>query len=205
MGWRRLAVAGALVLFASACVTINIYFPEAKAEQAIKAIVEDVLGEEAVPPGQDAPPGGAEKGSHQSPGATRLGLPNPLDWLIPPARAAEPDFTVESPEIRRIQAQMKSRQSELRPFFDSGAIGFDRDGLLEIRDPGAVSLRERNRLQQLVEAANGDRKALYEAIARANGHPEWESEIQAIFADQWVEEAPQGWWYRDDSGAWKQK
>ncbi|MGD2081762.1 MAG: YdbL family protein [Chromatiales bacterium] len=197
MGWKRLAVAGALMVLASACVTINIYFPEAKAEEAIKAIVEDVLGTEEVP---------AEKknGSREDPAGRRLAL-NLLDWLVPPAQAAEPDFTVESPEIRRIQAQMKSRQSDLKPFYDSGAIGFTRDGLVEIRDSGAVSLKERNRLQQLVNQENSDRSALYKAIAKANGHPEWESNIQGVFGEQWIKEAPQGWWYRDASGTWKQK
>jgi uncharacterized protein YdbL (DUF1318 family) len=197
MGWKTLIPAGALMVLASACVTINIYFPEAKAEEAIKAIVEDVLGE-------DAAPSGKTNGSRAEPGSRKLVF-NPLDWLVPPAQAAEPDFTVESPEIRRIQAQMKSRQSQLRPFYESGAIGFTRDGLVAIRDAGAVGLRERNRLQQLVQEENADRSALYAAIARANGHPEWEDNIRKIFAEQWVSEAPGGWWYRDGSGAWKQK
>jgi uncharacterized protein YdbL (DUF1318 family) len=197
MGWKALVAAGALMVLASACVTINIYFPEAKAEEAIKAIVEDVLGE-------DAAPSGRTNGARTDSRARRLVF-SPLDWLVPQAQAAEPDFTVESPEIRRIQAQMKRRQGELRPFYESGAIGLTQDGLVAVRDADAVGLRERNRLQQLVQEENADRSALYAAIARANGRPEWESNIREIFAEQWVGEAPGGWWYRDVSGAWKQK
>ncbi len=46
---------------------------------------------------------------------------------------------------------------------------------------------------------------MYQGIARENGHPEWESEIRATFAERWVTNAPRGWWYQDDGGGWKKK
>ena len=60
MNPTKLWGAGALALLLSACVTINIYFPEAQADQAVKAIVKDVLGKD-VPAAEPAPTG--EKGS----------------------------------------------------------------------------------------------------------------------------------------------
>jgi len=38
----RMALAGALILGVSACVTINIYFPAAAAEKAADAIIDNV-------------------------------------------------------------------------------------------------------------------------------------------------------------------
>ena len=61
------------------------------------------------------------------------------------------------------------------------------------------------RVQQLVAEENRDRNALYAEIARANGHPEWESEIRSTFARRWVDNAPGGWWYQDAAGVWKRK
>jgi len=39
---RRIAMLGAIVASASACVTINIYFPAAAAEKAADRIIDDV-------------------------------------------------------------------------------------------------------------------------------------------------------------------
>jgi hypothetical protein len=46
---------------------------------------------------------------------------------------------------------------------------------------------------------------MYREIARANGHPEWEEEIRATFAQRWVQKAAPGWWYQNQSGAWVRK
>ena len=45
----------------------------------------------------------------------------------------------------------------------------------------------------------------YREIAAANGHSEWEADIRTTFAERWASKAPAGWWYQDESGAWKQK
>jgi len=39
----------------------------------------------------------------------------------------------------------------------------------------------------------------------ANGHPEWEQEIQETFAREWVRNARPGWYYQDSGGTWRQK
>ena len=38
----------------------------------------------------------------------------------------------------------------------------------------------------------------------ANGQPQWEGQIRAVFAQRWVAKASAGWWYQD-AGGWKQK
>jgi uncharacterized protein YdbL (DUF1318 family) len=190
-------------LFLTACVTINIYFPAAEAKEAAEKIVDDILQSAPV----DVKPAPAGDGQGALPGNS--GQFNAfavlLDLLLPAAHAAAPNFSVDSPQIRRIQAELKQRHPRLAPFYRSGAIGFTEDGKVAIRDAKAVSLRERKSLEKLVAADNGDRDSLYQAIARANGHPEWEAEVRAVFAKTWVEKAEKGWWYRKPNGQWMKK
>jgi uncharacterized protein YdbL (DUF1318 family) len=128
-----------------------------------------------------------------------------LDFLVPGAQAATPDFNVDTPKIRSIQASMKKRHQSLIPYYASGAIGYTKDALVGIRDASAIPLKERNRVKKLVAGDNSDRNALYQAIADANGHPEWEPEVRATFAEKWVQKAESGWWYQDSAGSWEQK
>jgi len=193
----------ALTLFLSACVTINIYFPSAQAQEAAEKIVEDILQQSPQQSPQQNP---AEDQSSAPHGQPRLGWIEPLlDFLVPTAHAAQPDFSVDTPEIRKLQARLKQHHAELAPFFDKGAVGFTQDGLVAIRDAGAIGLRDRPRVQKLVEEDNKTRNALYRAIAVANKHPEWESDVRQVFARTWIEKAAKGWYYKDKSGAWKQK
>jgi uncharacterized protein YdbL (DUF1318 family) len=112
---------------------------------------------------------------------------------------------VDSPEIRRIQASLKQRHASLRPFYGSGAIGFTQQGLVAVRDPKAVGLRDKAKLNQLVAADNADRNRLYQAIAKANGHPEWEKDVRSVFSMTWIEKAESGWWYQKNGGQWARK
>ncbi|NIR62118.1 MAG: YdbL family protein [Gammaproteobacteria bacterium] len=203
-------VAGAFAM--AACVTINIYFPAAAAEKAADRIIQDVWGQQ--PQRQEQPPAGEQPEGQgtEAPPAERGALDREqvlarafLDFVVPPARAAQADINVETPAIRRLKAAMKERHEALEPYYRDGAIGLNRQGLVEIRDLGAVPLRERKRLQQLVANENADRNALYREIAEANGHPEWREEIRKTFAERWIANAPEGWWYRDTEAKWRVK
>jgi uncharacterized protein YdbL (DUF1318 family) len=189
----RLPSLAASLLFLTACVTINVYFPAAEAQEAAREFVEKVIGEDEAP----AP---------QSDGG---GMAANFDWttlLISSAYAQSADITIRTPAIQAIQDRMAQRfQSQLAAGFDSGALGFGRDGLLVVRDAAAVALKDRAALQQAVADDNRDRNAVYREIAVANGHAEWESQIRETFAKQWVQSARGGWWYQDAAGAWKQK
>jgi uncharacterized protein YdbL (DUF1318 family) len=187
---------GALLL--AACVTINVYFPAAEAQEAAREFVEKVIGDEAAPaPTQPE----SESAPASGPGGFAL-----LDLLIPAAHAQSADITIKTPAIQGIQDRMAARfQSSLEAHFGSGALGFGRDGLLVVRDAAAVGLKDRSALNTAVADDNRDRNAVYREIAVANGHPEWEAQIREIFAKQWIASARAGWWYQDASGAWKQK
>lgn len=311
---RRLPLLLGLVLFASACVTIHIYFPAAAAEEAARTIVREVLelpeagasnpspspetGTEtdassntnsgtstsasadldgatglkasvqpsfpvssrpsfrqglpessgqgrqdlfAVNPathgtgftplhggnderGQNLPFSYIREGDLESGGlsqASELLPPNQeffgsegtsrsvLVWIlerwIPAAQAQTPNIRVQTPAVQRIQASMRTRNAELLPHWQSGAIGFSSDGLVLARDLSALPLRDRPTVQRLINEENADRVALYREIARANDRPDWEAQIRNTFARVWVEEAPRGYWFQNTAGQWQQK
>ena len=195
----RIPVAMSLLLFAAACVTINVYFPSEAAAQAADRIIQDVYGEQ---PGEtDAP---VEPQSRLPYSEIRSSGYVLLDWFISPAHA-KADISVNTPAIRQLQASMEKRHQKLAPYYKSGAVGMTRDGEITLRDQKQVPMKDRNSVKGLVSKENRDRSALYKEIARANGHPEWEAEIRSTFATRWVSNAPGGWWYQSKQGAWKQK
>lgn len=193
-------------LLATACVTINIYFPAAAAESAAREIVDDIL--RAQPPADRSPAGAPEEkrpGSSGAEGRARWLARVALDLWVSPAQAAQANLEIDTPEIRRLRASMKARIGALGSHYRSGAVGLASNGLVELRAPAEVPSSQRAQVRQLVAAENRDRQALYAAIAKANGHPEWKADIQQTFARVWVEQAPAGWWYQDASGRWVRK
>lgn len=191
-----------LALFAlSACVTINVYFPAAQAEQVADQITTRVLGGDQAP--APALPDQQPQSNYVEPGERSFAAML-LDWIVPSAHAAQ-KFTANTPEARKLEASMSARIGQLKPYFKSGAIGFTNNALVGIRDNNAIPLKERSRVRNAVDAENRDRNALYREIANANGHPEWEKDIRAQFSKSWVKAAPKGWWYQTAGGSWKQK
>jgi len=124
--------------------------------------------------------------------------------LVTPVFAAA-NLEINTPAVSRLQASMQSRYQRLSRYFASGAVGLTHNGLVALRAASQVPLPQRQQVSALVSAENQDRRALYREIARANGHPEWEAEIQATFAQRWISKAPAGWWYQSPGGAWRRK
>ena len=189
----------ALFVLAS-CVTINVYFPSAAAERAAEQFVGDVLGEPKNPEGSLFDP-------LQPPGnVIYLAAAGVLDWIVPSAQAQQPELEINTPQINSIKSRMAERQRQyLNGWFDAGAIGFSDEGLIVIRDRAAVPLAERRNLESVVADENRDRTAVYREIAVANGHPEWEADIQKTWAREWIANARKGWYYQDANGNWRQK
>ena len=183
-----------LSLLTAACVTINVYFPAAAVEKAADRIIEDIWGAPA-------------PSSGMLPTTERVYIaqsPFWLDLFIRPANA-QAEINVSTPAIDKLKKSMSARFGQLEPLFNSGALGLTADGLVSIRDANAVGLKERAQAQKLVKQENADRSALYREIAKANDHPEWESDIRATFAKQWIKNARSGWWYQNSKGAWQQR
>ncbi|WP_456404025.1 YdbL family protein [Thiolapillus sp.] len=194
-----------LSLLLGACVTINIYFPAAAAEEAAREIVRDVLDvEQPESRSEDKQQPKDDQSAIERPNMALIAAGRLVELLVSEAHAAGADINIDTPAISRLRQSMSKRQRSLAPFYRSGAIGFDESGRVAIRDLKAVPLKDRNRVKKLVADENRDRDALYREIARANGHPEWEADIRKTFSRIWIEEAPKGYWYKK-GGSWKKK
>ncbi len=199
-----------MVLLAG-CVTVNVYFPAAQAQQAADQVIGNIMGSDssgATPASgtttQPAPaPSAQPASSGLEPLAARV-----LGALIPAAYAAEPQVNlhVQTPAIQAIEARMRARfQSIMRGLLESGAVGFTNNGDVAIRDAAKIPLAQRAEATQAVAQENADRAELYKQIAIANGHPDWAQRMRETFASQWISRERAGWYYQDASGKWQQK
>ncbi|MGR8940799.1 MAG: YdbL family protein [Gammaproteobacteria bacterium] len=193
---KKLSVMGALLL--SACVTINIYFPAAAAEKAADEIIKDIQN---VAPQQPQPKSGLDADHAE----LNRWLEKAIAMVISSAEAAEANLSIDSAEIRQLRATMEKRFTSLQPNYAAGYIGIKADGFLTVREGANIPLKDRNQVTKLVAAENKDRQSLYQAIANANGHPEWLEQIKSTFAARWIGNAQSGWWYQSPNGSWTQK
>ncbi len=205
--YRQFLMTLLVTLSVASCVTINIYFPAAAAQKAAEKIVDDVLGPD------QAHPAAKEQGEQKNNNDQSYYL-NPservilsiTDFFIPAAQAAgQANLSIDSPAIRSLQASMKKRQTKLRPFYQSGAVGFTNNALIAVVNASALSIKQRSTVKKLVSAENRDRMNLYKEIANANGHPEWQADIQKTFAKTWIQKISAGWMYQTSAGQWKKK
>ena len=185
-----------LLLILSACVTVNIYFPAAAVQRAADEIVKETWG------GSN---GKSERVQPQSllPFAPRRTLSLSLTRE---AFAQEADINVSNPAIRGLSDSIKRRSGAIKPYMDKGSAGINQSGLLVVRSSEGLNLKERAEVQQLIEAENRDREALYAEIAKANNiPPDAVPKIKGIFAKSWIDQAQTGWWIQDSQGNWKRK
>jgi uncharacterized protein YdbL (DUF1318 family) len=115
------------------------------------------------------------------------------------------NIEIDTPAISSLRQSMQQRHSQLEAYYERGAVGLTRDGLIAMRDANALPLAARQPVNALIAAENQDRNALYREIARANSHPEWEADIRATFGQRWIDLARPGWWYQATNGSWVRK
>ncbi|MGH8117852.1 MAG: YdbL family protein [Rhodanobacteraceae bacterium] len=199
-----------MVLLAG-CVTVNVYFPAAQAQQAADQVIGNIMGSDssgATPaPAASTHPAPTPSAKPASSGLEPLAA-RVVRALIPAAYAAEPQVNlhIQTPAIQAIEARMRTRfQSIMRGLLQSGAVGFTNNGDVAIRDASKIPLAERSQATQAVAQENADRAELYKQIAIANGHPEWAQRMRETFARQWISRERPGWYYQDASGKWQQK
>ena len=185
-----------LIFFVSACVTVNIYFPAAAVERAADQIVKETWGGPAKPATPVPQPQSRSLFSRNR----FLALS-----FVSEAFAQDADINVTNPAIRALKESIKNRSNAIKPYMDRGNIGIARDGLLAIRSADGLNLKERAEVNQLIDAENKDREALYAEIAKANGIPKENiPKIKSIFAKSWIEQAQPGWWIQSN-GNWQKK
>jgi uncharacterized protein YdbL (DUF1318 family) len=119
------------------------------------------------------------------------------------AYAGGKETTVSNAAIDSLKAKLKGRSGVLAGYFDAGAIGEGKDGLVAIRDASAVPMKDRAKLNGVVKDENADRKALYKEVAKALKVKDKDlPQVEKAFADQWRETVRKGWWIQSDAGEW---
>lgn len=114
------------------------------------------------------------------------------------------DLDVNTTAVAAVKASMQNRHQQLFAHYQSGAVGLASDGFVVVKDASMVPLSQRSALAALVKDENADRVRLYQGIATANGHPEWQGEIQRTFGQRWIDKAQAGWWVQRE-GQWVKK
>jgi len=198
------------LLFLTACVTINVYFPVQAAEKAADKIIDKVWGNKPQPTDDKEP----TIDDSETPQTNESRVPTlkplvywPTHWIgiiISPAYAGA-NLDISSSAIKALQARMRKRHRKLKPFYNNGAVGLTNNALITLRSPAKIPLKKRRDVKRWVTQENKDRLNLYRKIAQANGHPEWEASIRKTFARRWIKRASRGWWYQDGNGKWRQR
>ncbi|MFT5350146.1 MAG: hypothetical protein ACI9MF_000961, partial [Gammaproteobacteria bacterium] len=123
------------LLLLTACVTINVYFPAAAAESAADKIIQEVYGDEAVDENSNNSQDDSQTSTNQPEANILISF---LQSIIPAAQAQQPDINVSSPGINKLKSLMKQHHRELSPYYGSGAVGMESNGLITLRDAKAV-------------------------------------------------------------------
>lgn len=183
-----LTILVSLFVWTIACVTINIYFPEATVQKTAEEIVDEVRKSEKEGEKKQ------EKDLVQS------------SFSFIPAAYAQEEQTVSTPKIRALKQSLKEKEPLLRPFFDQGRIGESNDGFIRIRSEDGLSLKDKADLRRLTNEVNKDRESLYAEVAKAlNIEVSQIPRIQKIFAKSWIENSSPGWWIQEEDGQWVRK
>lgn len=177
-----------LFVLTIACVTINIYFPEAAVQKTAEEIVDEVRKSEEEGKKKQ------EKDIVQS------------SFSFIPAAYAQEEERVSTPKIRALKQALKEKEPLLQPLFEKGNIGEANDGFIQIRSEEDLSLKEKADVRRLTKEVNSDRENLYTEVARAlNIEKSQILRIQKIFAKRWIENSRPGWWIQKDDGEWTRK
>ncbi len=201
-------------LVAAACVTINVYFPEAavkdlsqQIEEAVaKAAAQGSAGAEA-PVEEDSPEGGDSTSLSATAARAVVGT---LLWLSAPEAHAQGEEVaapeISSPAIRAIVRSRAERLEEIRGHKSAGHLGESNQALLVARSLDSLELRDRAAVQRLIKAENQDRERMFKEIAAATGTDlSALPQIQATYAETLRENAKTGDWIQLPGGEWRQK
>ncbi|MEM1207542.1 MAG: DUF1318 domain-containing protein [Acidobacteriota bacterium] len=216
----------AVAAFTLACVTINVYFPEA-AVKDLSEKIEEAVAREAAKTSDAGAGGGEQSGSFVAADSTavrpmaevRRSLPRDvltaavgavLRLTASPVSAQDQGSVaapeISNPAIRKIIESRGARVGDLDRHKASGALGENNRALLDVRDLSALALQERAAVQRLVREENADRERMFKEIAAATGAAlDQLPQIRRTYAETLRRNAKAGEWIQLPDGAWKQK
>ncbi len=200
-----IGLAAALVV---ACITINVYFPEAAIKDLSEQIEEQVAkqaGVEEVEPAPTPEPDESGKAGLVSSEPSYSLLGGGVAFAADREQVAAPE--ISNPAIRKIIDSRADRLEALQELKATGVIGESKQALVVVRNLEAVtSLRERATVQRLVKAENADREQLFKEIAAAkNVDLAQLPRIRSTYAATLRAKARPGDWIELPDGTWKQK
>ncbi len=169
-----LMVVLSMMLSILACVTINIYFPAEKVESVAEEIVHEIRSNK---------PEVKEQSLRNEEGFLLqehiLALTCSFAW-------ADDVTAVSNPTIRASKEKMKSRYSQMKPYYQKGMLKEGANGYVSLWNTEGLGLKERRNFNNLIDAENENRKTLYKEIAKAlNIDPSQTNKIAEIFAKEW--------------------
>jgi uncharacterized protein YdbL (DUF1318 family) len=202
-----LGCAAALV----ACITINVYFPEAAVKELAQQI-EDEVQRKAVsePSPTPAPEPTPTPVAQSNGGASESLLSCILSLGATTAYAAQDEVAapeITNPAIRKIIDSRAARLDAINAIKATGVIGESNQALLVVRNLDAIQgLKERADAQKLVKDENADREQLFKEIAAAkNVDLAQLPQIRTTYAETLRENAHPGDWIQLPDGSWAQK
>lgn len=208
---RTMALGLGCVAVLAACITINVYFPEAAVKELSQQIEDEVqrtaAGEPAPTPASEATPTPiAESGG----GTSESLLSCILSLGATTAYAAQDQVAapeISNPAIRTIIESRATRLDAITALKAAGVIGESNQALLVVRSLDAIQgLRQRAEAQKLVKDENADREQLFKEIAAAkNVDLAQLPQIRTTYAETLREKAHPGDWIQLPDGSWTQK
>jgi len=193
----------------AACITINVYFPEAAVKELSQQIEDEVQkkaeGEPTPAPEPTPTPVAPSDG-----GASESLLSYILSFGATTAYAAQDQVAapeITNPAIRKIIDSRAARLDAINALKAKGVVGESNQALLVIRNLDAIQgLKERADAQKLVKDENADREQLFKEIAAAkNVDLAQLPQIRATYAATLRENAHPGDWIQLPDGSWVQK
>ena len=199
---RRILFAAALWT-SLACITINVHFPEKAIQDLSRDIEREVQRRAAEAPAASPAPAPTEEKS----GSPSAQLFDALLGATPATAAGVAAPEVSSPAIQKIIASRAARVADLNRLKGLGAIGENREALVEPRDLAAIKdLSVRAEVARLVKAENADREELFREIAVAKGVDTSQlPKIRETYAVTLRENAQPGEWVQSPDGSWARK
>jgi uncharacterized protein YdbL (DUF1318 family) len=195
-----------------ACITINVYFPEAAIKDLSEQIEEEVARQAGAETAATEPtPTPLPEVDTQSQVWFHSELPATGGFSLFGGSVAwaqdVPAPEVSNPAIRRIIDSRAARLEALNGLKARGIVGENNQALVEVRSlDGVTDLRERAQVQRLVKDENADREQLFKEIAAAkNVDLSQLPRVRETYAATIRSKARKGDWIQLPDGTWTQK
>ncbi len=191
----------------SACVTVNVTFPESAVQQASDDFVNDLYetkGRTKV--AKPAPASEEPKAGEKAPEKAEEKPTSFLHGLLISEAFAEFSVHADTPKAKAIKDKIREKVPEIKAKKKAGLIGEAKNGYLKVRGDEALQPIEKKKLEAFVDEENDLRKDLYKEVLKANhmGRSDL-AKVEESFSRSFQRVSPSGTWIEDAKGNWTKK